>query len=71
MHTKNLVSGDKTSVEAVKKCLYLLDMASPWPSCNSRSEALNGGFGHCLLSLWHALIAQLLKELISGVELIL
>ena len=24
---------------------------SPWPSCSSRPEALNLGFGQCLLSL--------------------
>ena len=34
-------------------------MASyPRLSCNSRLEALNRGFGHCLLSLWYALIAR-------------
>ena len=49
------IEGCVTCVEAVKKSLYplllLLHTASPWPSCSSRHEALNLGFGHCLLSL--------------------
>ena len=37
----------------MKESLYplLLHTASLWLSCSSRPEALNLGFGHCLLSL--------------------
>ena len=37
--------------ESLYPFLLLLHTASPWPSCSSRPEALNLGFGHCLLSL--------------------
>ena len=44
-----------TSVEALKESLYplllLLHTASLWLRCSSEPEALDLGFGHCLLSL--------------------